>query len=125
MRLAPPPGRDRLLSALAKELGVEKADLRAALRKVRPERPKTDPRTEFAADLAKALGVDEDDVQSALDELHKSVESEMAARRGKFAAELAERLDLPVDKVKDVLAAGPPRPPHGRMAPAPGPFGGP
>ena len=128
MRLAPPPLRDRLLSALAKELGVEKADLRAALRKVRPERPKDDPRTAFAADLAKALGVDAADVQKVLDELHSQFESGMKSRRDKLAAELAERLDLPVDKVKDALAAGP-GPWRGhrfvRRAPAPGEIGPP
>jgi transcriptional regulator with XRE-family HTH domain len=129
MRLAPPPGRDRLLSALAKELGVERSDLRAALRKVGPKRPKTDPRTGFAADLAKALGADEADVQSALDGLRKDAEAKMKARRDEFAAKLAERLDLPVEKVKDALAAGPPGPPHGgvrfRMAPPPGAPGAP
>jgi transcriptional regulator with XRE-family HTH domain len=117
MRLAPPRGRDPFLSALAKELGVDRSDLRAALEKVRPKPPKTDPRTQFAADLAKALGVDEADVQSALDGLHKDGESEMKARLGKLAEELAQRLDLPVNRVRDALAAGPPGPPHGGMAP--------
>jgi predicted trehalose synthase len=125
MRLAP-PRRDAFLAALAKELGVEKADLRAALEKVRPKPPKTDPRAGFVADLAKALGVDEADVKSALDGLRKQAEADMKARRDKLAAELAERLDLPLEKVKDALAAGPPGPwagppggPHARMAPPP------
>lgn len=126
MRLAPPPGHRRFLSALAKELGVERSDLRAALQKVRPEPPKGDPRADFAADLAEALGVETADVQKVLDQLHSQFESRMQARRDKLAAELAERLDLPVEKVKDALAAGPSGPPHGRlrwrMAPPQGGF---
>jgi DNA-directed RNA polymerase specialized sigma subunit len=121
MRLAPLSGRDPFLSALAKELGVKTSDLRAALEKVRPKAPKTDPRTQFAADLAKALGVDQADVQSALDGLRKNAESEMKARRDKLAAELAQRLGLPVAKVKGALAAEPHGRPHGGMAPPGGP----
>jgi UDP-N-acetylmuramyl pentapeptide synthase len=125
MRLAPPPGRDPFLTALAKELGVDRADLRAALEKVRPEPPKGDPRAKFAADLAKALGVDTSKVADALDRLHSTMESEMQARRDKLASELADRLGLPLNKVKDALAAGPPGPPHRGMGPPPGPPGGP
>lgn len=149
--LGPPPGapgarhggRDPFLTALAKELGVDRGDLRAALEKLRPKPPKNGgPPQEFVDDLAKALGVDGAEVKAALEKIRTQVESDMTARRDKLAAELAERLDLPVAKVKAALAAGPfgprraghPGPPPGgpmgdgpggHMGPGPGGPGGP
>ena len=123
MRIGPPPGHVRFLTRLADELGVDRSKLRAALEKLRPGGPKDGsrdggprdggPPAGFADDLAKALGVDSSDVQSALGKIRTQIEADMRARRDKFAAALADRLNLPVDKVKDALAAGPFGPPHG------------
>jgi Clp amino terminal domain, pathogenicity island component len=123
-------GNDPFLTALAKEIGANRADLRAALDKLRPAPPKDGgPPAEFVDDLAKALGVDRADVRAALEKVRSQVDSDMQARRDKLASELADRLDLPVDKVKDALAAGPfgvrveghgGPPPGGPLGPGPG-----
>ena len=68
------------------------------------------PPDQLAADLAQALGVDRATVQSVLDKLHAQMESQMQARHDRFAAALAGRLGLSVQKVKDALAAGHPSP---------------
>jgi hypothetical protein len=117
-RIGPPPGRDGFLPRLANELGVDSSKLRAALDKLRPVGPRRGPDAGgppagFADDLAKALGANSSDVQSALDKIHTQIESDMTARRDKLAAALADRLNLPVKKVEDALAAGPPGPPRG------------
>lgn len=53
-----------------------------------------------SAALAKALGIETAAVQAALDKLR-------AAKRDEFAAALAQRLDLPVERVKAALSKGP------------------
>lgn len=111
-------GRDRFLGALASELGVDTSKLRAALEKLRPDGPNGDVRRDgppagFVDDLAKELGVKSSDVQSALEKIRSHVEADMQARRDKLAQALADRLNLPVQKVKDALAAEPHGPgPH-------------
>ena len=111
-------GRDRFLGVLASELGVDTSKLRAALDKLRPAGPNGGPRRDappagFADDLAKELGVKSSDVQSALEKIRPQVEADMQARRDKLAQALADRLNLPVQKVKDALAAEPHGPgPH-------------
>ncbi|MEA2307906.1 MAG: hypothetical protein QOI65_192 [Thermoleophilaceae bacterium] len=107
-----PGGDDPFLTALAKELGVNRSDLRAALVKLRPKMSKDGarpdgPPAQFVGDLAKALGVDNAALKAALDKIHSQEESDMQARRDKLASALADRLNLPVQKVKDALAAGP------------------
>ncbi len=52
------------------------------------------------AALAEALGIKTTDLQAALDKLR-------AAKRDEFAAALAKRLDLPVERVKAALSTGP------------------
>ena len=71
----PPRGLQRRgearLDSLAKDLGVEKADLRAALRGIRDDlaKQRDAARDEFAADLAKELGISADKVEDVLDSL--------------------------------------------------------
>jgi hypothetical protein len=121
LRRAPRPAA--FLSELAEELGVKRSELRAALVEVRAEvkparRPfRGGPPPGLAEDLAEALGKDTDDVEAALEEVHSQIRAAIEQRRDRLAAELAERLDLPVEKVKEALAAGP----FGRHGPPPGP----
>ena len=113
-RLGPAPGRDRFLGDLASELGIDRSKLQDALDKVRPTGPRgvraAGPPPEFVNDLADALGVSAADVRSALEKVHSQLEADMQARRDKLAEELAQRLDLPVEKVRDALAAEAPGP---------------
>ncbi len=91
------------IAALARELGIDPREVRSALRERRDElgpRRRHRDRGDFAADLAEELGVSESAVREAF-------ENARAARRKEFAAALAQRLDLSVDKVEDVLGALP------------------
>ena len=59
----------------------------------------------FLDELAKALGMKSSDVRTALDKVRSQLESQMQAHREKLATELANQLGIPVQKVKDALAA--------------------
>jgi predicted transcriptional regulator len=124
----PPPGGhfglrrgpDAFAGKLANELGVSRSDLRAALEKLHPAGPMREPdrggpdRAGFVDDLAEALGADPAKVRSILEKLHGQAESRMQAQRDKFAAALADKLGLPVQKVTDALDSVPH---HWRRAP--------
>ncbi|HEX8074190.1 MAG TPA: Clp protease N-terminal domain-containing protein [Thermoleophilaceae bacterium] len=75
-----PHGPD--LAALAKALGVETADLRAALEDIRASRkpPSGDPRDGFIKDFAAAIGLPEDKVRAAFESVGPP---KGAPRRGK------------------------------------------
>lgn len=94
------PGAPAALSAIAKDLGVGTAKLRAALMKARPQDPpRREERGDRGADLAKALGVTTDELEKALDEVR-------TAERDAFAAKLADKLGIDAQKVEDALANG-------------------
>jgi transcriptional regulator with XRE-family HTH domain len=120
------------LAALARELGVTRAKLRAALNAVgagdRPEKgdlaadlaqalgversaveeiledgPRG-PGRDLVEDLASGLGIDESRVEEALEQLHEN-------RHDEFAAALAEELGLDAADVEDALESVRPGPP--------------
>ncbi len=100
---APPPGRAHRIALplrqLASSLDVTRAELREALRDLRPERPD-----------------------------RSGMKDRFVEHTAELAAFLAERFDLDVDEVRDALADLPrPTPPHGgRPGPGgPGAFGPP
>jgi transcriptional regulator with XRE-family HTH domain len=105
------------LDDLARALGVDEVKLRAALEKLPPARPTRRDRRggPRVRELADALGVDAATLRAAFEKLRARMEFEHAARRDAFAAALAQRLKLPVSRVKEVLASlphpGPPGPP--------------
>jgi Clp amino terminal domain, pathogenicity island component len=106
----PPRNREAAVKELADELGVTEAKLRSAFDEVKPAGRRGGP---GAAALAKELGVDQDKVEAALKELRAEHEAEHEKRRDEFAKALADRLNIPVDKVKEELAAARPRGRHG------------
>jgi hypothetical protein len=136
----PGPGMHQRLQlrALARELGVSRAQLRAALDAVgagdRPDKG------DLAAELAQALGVDESAVQGILDanrpdgrggprgpgdlvdalasgldidesKVEDALESLHDQRRSEFAAALAKELGLDAGEVEDALDSFRPGPP--------------
>ena len=124
----------RNIAALARELGVTRAQLRAALNAVgagdRPDKG------DLAADIAAALGVEESAVEEILDDgprgpghdlveelasglnideakVEDALEQLHEQRRDAFAAALAEELGLDAADVEEALDSfrpGPPRP---------------
>jgi transcriptional regulator with XRE-family HTH domain len=90
---------------LADELGVSEERLREAFHAVfgkhRPHRP-------GLANLAKELGVTQAQLEAAFEKLHEQKDE----ARDEFAKELADRLNLDVEKVQDALGAL--HPPHFR-----------
>ena len=100
----PPPGaRDRFvrrapaafpLRRTARKLGVTTAQLRAALRDVRPERPSRMPLFDGLADK---LGVSEDELRDAFEQLHDDHD------RGDHEAELADALGVSEDELRDAF----------------------
>lgn len=91
------PGMRPGFDALADRLGVEEADLRAALEDIAADR-----KDDFAQRLADALGIDAAKVEQAFE----NVRPERPARhRGPraFAAELAKELGLSTAKVRAAL----------------------
>jgi hypothetical protein len=105
-------GRRAPERALASELGVSVAKLRAAVRAVRPDRGDRHERGDMSEALAKELGVDAAKVEDAFEQLREKHEAEHESREADFAAALAEKLGVSEDKVADALAAK--RPVHGR-----------
>ena len=89
--------RDTFVGAIASATGVDAANVRAALQKLRDtfrgERHRGD---DVRARLATALRVTTDELDAALDKVRTE-------QRDAFAAELAQRLHIDVQKVKDAL----------------------
>jgi transcriptional regulator with XRE-family HTH domain len=94
--------RDRLADALATELGVDADRVRDALRAVLGDRrdrhrgDRRDRRDDRRQALATALGVSEERLETAL----RAVRSD---ELDAFATQLAQKLSISADKVKDVL----------------------
>ena len=128
-----PPSRraiNRFHRRLARELGVSKRRLRNALEDARPERffgPGGGDRDQHLQELAEALGVSKEQLESAMEEVRSGMEERWQERHDEFVNALAERLGIPVERVKEAFP-GPPMgmggPPDGRGGP-PGGMGGP
>jgi hypothetical protein len=93
--------RDALVDAIASATGADAARVRAALDKVRDaNRPRRGDRRDRRDDgrqrLATALGVSTDQLQTALEKVRTD-------QRNAFATALAQRLNIDVQKVQDVL----------------------
>lgn len=116
------PFGDELATRLAEALGVEQAEVAAALEDLRgelvPERPEwgeggmPEPPTEeeldarksvLAAGLADALGLEQDDVEAALTEIRTDLEAEAEDRLGDLRAELRPSL---VERLDEAVADG-------------------
>jgi biotin operon repressor len=102
-------------ATLAKELGLEEADVREALMEIgpphgRPHRggPHGRPFLPLRR-LAAELGVSRADLRKSLSELRPDRPGEFRAHQRELASFLADRFDLDVDKVSDALGElGPP-----------------
>lgn len=96
--------RDTLVNDIAAATGVDAAKVRAALQSLTPDRgdrrDRGARRDDVRPKLATALGVSTD----ALDAAFAKVRTQA---RNQFATELAQRLNLDVQKVKDALASFP------------------
>jgi hypothetical protein len=89
--------RTTLANALATELGIDAARVRAALDKLKPARgDRRDRGDDIRRRLATALGVTTDQLETALDKARTDA-------RNAFASELAQRLNIDVQKVQDAL----------------------
>ncbi len=82
--------------AVAKALGVTPEKLRQAFESLRPRHHRRGPDT---AAMAKALGVSQAKLKAALDKVKAAGQQE----RDAFAKELADRLNIDVQKVEDAL----------------------
>jgi len=101
---------------LADELGVDPADVRAALMEIHPfhggpggERHRRDAAP--LRQLAKALDVSRADLRTAFRELRSSARSGWEEHQKELAQFLADRFNLDVDEVSDALSATAPGPP--------------
>jgi transcriptional regulator with XRE-family HTH domain len=98
--------RGRGPGGLADALGVTPQKLRQALAKLWRDRPHRDgpgrPGADAAA-LAKELGVTEAKLKAAFDKVRAAHEADETKLRDQFAQQLADRLHLDVQKVKDAL----------------------
>ena len=108
----PPRRGDRAagLQELAQELGVSTEKLQAALRAARPDRDARKgpgPGRDRTADLAKALGVSTAKLEAALDDARTALQKEHEQERAQFEEQLAQKLGIPVDRVRDALPDGP------------------
>jgi hypothetical protein len=97
--------RDTLVTDVAAATGVDAAKVRSALRALRPDRgqrreDRHDARDDIRDKLATALGV----TTAQLDAAFKTVATQA---RDQFATELAQRLNVDAQKVKDALASLP------------------
>jgi transcriptional regulator with XRE-family HTH domain len=90
--------------ALAKALGVSAEKLRQAFAQLWRDRPHGPdrPRPDTAA-LAKALGVTQAQLKAAFDKVKAAHEADRDKLRDEFAQQLADRLHIDVQKVKDAL----------------------
>jgi ClpA/ClpB-like protein len=88
---------DDLVNAIAKSTGVDAAKVRSALQSLKPDRgDRHGGRDDLRQKLATALGVTTDQLQTALDKVATDT-------RNAFATELAQKLNIDVQKVQDVL----------------------
>jgi transcriptional regulator with XRE-family HTH domain len=93
--------RDTLVNDIAAATGVDAAKVRSALQSLRPGRgDRRDRRDDIRQKLATALGVSTDALDAAFAKVRTQV-------RDEFATELARRLNIDVQKVKDALASFP------------------
>jgi hypothetical protein len=93
--------RDTLVNDVAAATGVDAAKVRSALQGLRPDRgQRRDARDQVRQKLATALGV----TTAQLDAAFKTVATHA---RDQFATDLAQRLNVAPQKVKDALAALP------------------
>jgi hypothetical protein len=100
MRGGPGPGLDRL----ADRLGVDQAELRAALEDVRGDLGKPDGmRDDFAKELADELGTTQAKVEAAIKRIREKHAKELEGRRDALAEALAKRLNLDASKVEEAL----------------------
>src|SRR4051794_840683 len=101
-------------AALAKALGIDEAKVRDALQSLRPPggphgRGFHHEGPDLSA-LATKLGVSEDKLKAALEKLGEE-------KRDEFATQLAQKLGIDPQKVKDALPEGPPHAGHRRFGP--------
>jgi hypothetical protein len=91
---------DTLVNDIASATGVDAAKVRSALQSLRPtrsdRRDRRGARDDIRQKLATALGVTTDQVDAAFDKIRTQA-------RDQFATELAQRLNIDVQKVKDAL----------------------
>jgi Clp amino terminal domain, pathogenicity island component len=88
---------DTFVNDIAAATGVDAAKVRSALQSLRPDRgDRRDRRDDVRQKLAQALGVTPDQLQTAIDKVETD-------QRNAFATALAQRLNIDVRKVKDVL----------------------
>ena len=91
---------DTVVNDIASATGVDAAKVRSALRSLRPQRGLRRDRDRRGDDirgkLATALGVTTDQLEAAFDKVRTQA-------RDQFATELAQRLNIDVQKVKDAL----------------------
>jgi hypothetical protein len=96
--------RDTLVNDIASATGVDAAKVRSALQSAKPDRgtrrDRRDARGDLRQQLATALGV----TTARLDAAFKTVATQA---RDQFATELAQRLHVDVQKVKDALGSLP------------------
>ncbi len=142
--------RNEHAAALARELNIDAAKVRAAFEKLKPERrmrmrrdrrPRGGPppgaprrgdgprpglrrrggpdraaRTEHLTALARELDVSVADLRAAFVKLREAERARHEAERNEFTAKLAEKLNIPVEKVREALPAFGPHH-HGRRGP--------
>jgi energy-converting hydrogenase A subunit M len=88
---------DTFVNDIAAATGVDAANVRSALQRLRPDRgDRRDRRDDVRQKLAQALGVTTDQLQTAIDKVETD-------QRNAFATALAQRLNIDVQKVQDVL----------------------
>jgi hypothetical protein len=91
---------DTLVNDIASATGVDAAKVRSALQSLRPtrsdRRDRRGARDDIRQKLATALGVTTDQLDAAFDKVRTQA-------RDQFATELAQRLTIDVQKVKDAL----------------------
>ena len=88
---------DDLVNAISSSTGVDAAKVRSALQSLKPDRgDRRGARDDLRQKLATALGVTTDQLQTALDKVRTDT-------RNAFATELAQKLNIDVQKVQDVL----------------------
>jgi len=98
--------RDTLVNDIASATGVDAAKVRSALQSLRPDGgrrrgpDRRDARDDIRQKLATALGVTTDQLDTAFDKVRTQA-------RDQFATDLAQRLNVDPQKVKDALASLP------------------
>jgi Clp amino terminal domain, pathogenicity island component len=94
---------DTFVNAIASATGVDAAKVRSALQSLRPKRAdrqdRRGARDDIRQKLATALGVTTAQLDAAFDKVRTQA-------RDQFATELAQRLNIDVQKVKDALPDG-------------------